>query len=350
MGAGRKITAVMAVMLAAALWSAVPGASRRGDGIRVEGFRAERTGGELVVEMELDLSGLDIGSSRAVLLVPRLENGNTSLSLSPVAVYGRRRYYYYRRNGGGRMLSGGPEVTVRAKDRREGVNYRESVPYAEWQEGATLRLYRLDYGCCDRFAEGPSVEVGRYEAKSIPEPSDAGQKEEMPRGRRTVEGRANIDYPPEGTEVLEAYRDNVLELSRIDALLRPVMRRGTRVDTVWLKGYASPESAYDHNRELAQRRTESLRAYLAGRYGLEGATFVTECGAEDWEGLRAAVAKSDLPHREEILELIDTEMDPDVKEWKIKSTYAEDYRRMVDEIYPSLRRTEWRVTYTLTGE
>ena len=69
------------------------------DGVSVENLRMERNGGYIAIDMLWDLSGLDVDDNRAVLLTPWLVNGNDSLDLQSVGVYGRRRYYFYVRNG-----------------------------------------------------------------------------------------------------------------------------------------------------------------------------------------------------------------------------------------------------------
>lgn len=69
---------------------------------------------------------------------------------------------------------------------------------------------------------------------------------------------------------------------------------------------------------------------------------------EDWQGLREYVVNSNLQNRDAILELIDnTSLDPDAKEWKIKATYPDDYRFMLDTWYPALRHSDYVVSYSV---
>ena len=62
---------------------------------------------------------------------------------------------------------------------------------------------------------------------------------------------------------------------------------------------------------------------------------VTEYEPEDWKGLRQYVEKSNLVHRSEILGMIDSRLDPDAKEAKIKRTYPEEYRFLLQNCYGS---------------
>lgn len=116
---------------------------------------------------------------------------------------------------------------------------------------------------------------------------------------------------------------------------------------IWLKGYASPESPYAHNRELAIGRTEALKNYIRRLYQFEDGIITTDYEPEDWDGLRRYVAQSDIAHRTEILALIDSNMEPDAKEAKIKRTYPEDYKFLLLSCYPALRHTDYRITYSI---
>lgn len=82
-------------------------------------------------------------------------------------------------------------------------------------------------------------------------------------------------------------------------------------------------------------------------YKFDGVTMLTDHEPEDWEGLRKAVAESNLTHRSEILELIAAKMNPDLKEARIKRLYPADYKFMLAHFYPALRHTDYRVSYVI---
>lgn len=63
--------------------------------------------------------------------------------------------------------------------------------------------------------------------------------------------------------------------------------------------------------------------------------------------MRRYVEQSNIDHRAEILALIDSDMEPDAKEWKIKRTYPEEYRFMLHNFYPALRHTDYRIDYNI---
>ena len=150
------------------------------------------------------------------------------------------------------------------------------------------------------------------------------------------------------TEINPDYRRNTVELAKIQATIDSVRNdRDISITSVWLKGYASPESPYAHNAELAKGRTAALKNHIQQLYRFEPGVIVTEFEPEDWEGLRRYVERSNLAHREQILALIDSDLQPDAKEWRIRSAYPSEYRFLLQNCYPALRHTDYRIEYTI---
>lgn len=317
--------------------------------VGVENFNLERNGTMLWLDMNLILGNPEVPSNKCILLTPVITNDTNSVSFPPVGIYGRRRYYYFERTGGDPMLTSSNGVAFQAKDCPDSIAYRQSVPYADWMDGARVTLMRLDRGCgsCEEFRMAGNI--GKYYEKFFPtlvyiQPEVTREK------RRTLEGRSYIDFPVDRTEIYPDYRRNPIELDSIRRTIDIVRNDpDARIDTIRLKGYASPESPYAHNRDLAMGRTESLKQYVNRLYKFDNVTFLTDYEPEDWAGLRRFVDGSNLDHREEILAIIDTDMDPDAKEWRIKNLYPEDYSFMLGEYYPSLRHTDYMVSYVISS-
>ena len=316
------------------------------DGVSVENLRMERNGGYIAVDMFWDLSELDVDDNRAVLLTPRLVNGNDSLDLPSVGVYGRRRYYFYVRNGES-MLSGKDEMSYKVSEKPETIEYHSMVPYTEWMNGSVLSLHRSDYGCCNTLLAEQNTVLGRHSEVFFPElvyVRPHGQIEK----RDSLEGSAFIDFPVNQTVIYPDYRRNTAELEKIQSSIDSVRSdMDITITSVWLKGYASPESPYVHNKELAIGRTAALKKYIQQLYRFEGDVITTDYEPEDWAGLRRYVERSNLEHRTEIIALIDGNLEPDAKEWKIKSTYPAEYRFLLQNCYPALRHTDYRIAYTI---
>lgn len=305
-----------------------------------------RNGKYLTVEMEMDLAELDVNSNRAVLLTPRLVNGADSLDLPSIGIYGRRRYYYYVRNGIS-AISGESEKSFRASKKPGKLEYDNPIPYEEWMNGATLKFHRSDWGCCQEILAEYEGELGRHREMFFPELIFVQPKAEVMKSR-SLSGSAYIDFPVDQTVIYPDYRRNTAELGKIQATIDSVRNdKDVTITSVWLKGYASPESPYKHNTELAIGRTATLKKHIGQLYDFADNIIRTDYEPEDWAGLRRFVEQSNIDHREDILALIDSDMEPDAKEAKIKRTYPEEYRFMLQNFYPALRHTDYRIDYNI---
>ena len=315
-------------------------------GVSVENFNMNRNGKYLTVTMDIDLSELDVNSNRAVLLTPRLANGTDSIDLPSVGIYGHRRYYYYIRNGIS-TISGKTEKSFKASDKPGQLEYDNHTPYEEWMDGATLKFHRSDWGCCQEILAEYEGLLGRHREAFFPELVFVQPKAEIMKSR-SLSGSAYIDFPVDRTVIYPDYRRNTVELGKIQATIDSVRNdRDVTIMSVWLKGFASPESPYKHNTELAIGRTAALKKHIGQLYHFADSIIRADYEPEDWEGLRRYVEQSNINHRKEILSLIDSDMEPDAKEAKIKRTYPKEYRFMLQHFYPALRHTDYRIDYNI---
>lgn len=316
------------------------------DGVSVSDVKMERNGAYIAVDMNLGLKDLAVEGNRAVLLTPRLVNGSDSLDLPSIGIYGRRRYYFYVRNGES-MLTDKDEMSYKASEKPDGIAYHNIVSYADWMNGAVLSLHRSDYGCCNTLLARQDGTLGRHTEAFFPELVFVQPEAEIMKSR-SLSGSAYIDFPVDQTMIYPDYRRNTVELGKIQATIDSVRNdKDVTITSVWLKGYASPESPYKHNTELAIGRTAALKKHIGQLYSFADNVIQTDYEPEDWAGLRRYVEQSNIDHRAEILALIDSDMEPDAKEWKIKRTYPEEYRFMLHNFYPALRHTDYRIDYNI---
>ncbi|MGM9762579.1 MAG: DUF3868 domain-containing protein [Candidatus Cryptobacteroides sp.] len=317
--------------------------------VSVDYFLVEHSGKYMNVEMNLDLTDLKVRSNRAILITPRLVNGTDSLDLASIGIYGRDRYYIYNRNGVS-ALSGEEETSFKAKDKPAGVSCNNVVPYEDWMDGSTLKLCRSDWGCCRTKVAEYEGELASYtepEPELIFFPELIFVRPEADSVKiRTLEGSAFIDFPVDRTEIYPEYRRNTAELGKIQATIDSVrLDEDVTIKLVWLKGFASPESPYKHNTDLAIGRTASIKNYICQLYHFDEKIIETDYEPEDWAGLKKYVSESNITDREGILQLIDSDMEPDAKESRIKRTYPEQYRFMLQHFYPALRHTDYKIKY-----
>ncbi len=319
-----------------------------GKGLKVDTFSLGRSGKYFVVDLGLKLDDVKVKTNRAKLITPRLVNGADSVELQSLGLYGRRRYYYYERNFQDFMIAGPTERSYILKAAPDTVDYHVFVPYEEWMNGASLTLTTQEFGCCHTLVAMQVDTLGLFEQFFFrPEwlfvrPQEQGPKE------RQLSGRAYIDFPVDQTIIYPEYRRNTTELGKIQATIDSVrFDKDVTITKVWLKGFASPESPYSHNTDLSLGRVAALKKHIQQLYSFPAGVIETDNEPEDWEGLRRFVVDSNIDHKQEILDLIDSDMAPDPKEALIKKRYPAEYKFMLAQFYPALRHTDYRINYNV---
>ena len=317
-------------------------------GMGVTDASMKRNAGLMTVSMDLGLGAFSLDGNRAAVFAPVIVNGTDTLVLQPVGLYSRTRWYQYLR-AGEKPLGGEAEASVRWSERPASMAYSQTVPYAEWMDGSQLYLRRCDYGCCRTLlSEQMEPLAGYRELRYVPvfryvRPVAEGEK------TRELVGKAYIDFPVNRTELYPDYRKNPVELAKIIATIDSVRNdKDVTVKRITIKGWASPESPWENNTRLAKGRTATLKQYVQNLYKFPEGFIQTDYYPEDWFGLRDFVATSGLEHKNEILALIDdTTIEPDPKEVLIKSRYPDEYRFLLQTVYPGLRHSDYTIEYTI---
>lgn len=342
----KKISILLFFLAAGICLSA---SARRISPVGVDSIDYTRSGDYMIFRMNLDLRPTQVQSNRAQVLTPLLVSAEgDTLALHPVGVYGRQRYINYLRNGS-HPLGAPDEVMVRENQRPASLPYEQIVPWEDWMDDSKVIICRRLYGCTNCLLEEKFDSITDYynPDPAIPQIvyfSAPAQEAKI----ETLEGEAFIDFVVDKTDIRPSYRNNVRELGKIQASIDTVLNDpDVRITGIWLKGFASPESPYKHNTDLAIGRTEALKHYVGQLYKFPEDIITTDYEPEDWEGLRRAVERSNIDNKEGILALIDSDMAPDAKEDKIKRTYPREYKFMLDNFYPPLRHTNYRITYEI---
>lgn len=123
-----------------------------------------------------------------------------------------------------------------------------------------------------------------------------------------------------------------------------------RITSITLKGFASPEGPYAENEYLAKERTFAIRNYIGEFYDFSPSIMHVSWEAEDWQGLADWLRKSSIQNRDALLWIATTSKydgDPDRREWILKTSYPEQYRWLLANVYPALRHTDYTIEYSI---
>lgn len=320
------------------------------------------SGANLVTDMTFDLSKVRMKGNSELVVTPMFvdESGN-SASLKSFTVAGRNRYYWLERNGkdkGVNLIKGyGKSI----KD--ESVALKEAIPFQTWMNHANLVLDVKDYGCANcskggneyELAETDFVELSYAPAQFI-YVTPVAEAVKM----REISARAYIDFVVNRTEINPDYRRNPVELAKIRATIDSVRNdKDITVKKLHISGTASPEGSYENNVRLAKGRTESLKNYVQNLYRFPVGVLTTSYEPVDWQGLadylREVINPQFLPHASEILAIVNGNLEPYQRNNKIRSTYPKEYAWLLENVYPGLRHSDYRIefeikTYTEVSE
>ena len=123
-----------------------------------------------------------------------------------------------------------------------------------------------------------------------------------------------------------------------------------KLNNIEISAYASPDGTVDYNSGLAEKRQNNTETYLNKelKKGDISATVDTKYTAEDWDGFKELVEKSDLQDKELILRVLSMYSDPEQREAEIKNI-SSVYKTLADEILPQLRRSRLTLNYDIIG-
>lgn len=310
--------------------------------------KVERAGSDLAVGMTLNFSGLPIKSNMSLTVTPVLSSDSGDrLELPSVTVAGRNRYHSLKRERD--SVASAFSFYRYSKDMMP-LDYATIVPYDTWMGDARLSLETHAEGCCSRDLGLASISVRTLNlnppAKFVAEYAYVSPIAEAVK-LREFEGKAYVDFKVNSTDILPDYGDNPDELAKIRESIDAIRDNDdTKIRSLSITGYASPEGSYSNNERLARGRTMAVADYVDSFYKFPEGTVQTGWVAEDWDGVRRFLqVNPSFDDRDALLSIVDSEASPDDKDLRIKSLYPVAYRYLLENVYPPLRHTDYIVEY-----
>lgn len=114
-----------------------------------------------------------------------------------------------------------------------------------------------------------------------------------------------IGFPVGNSTLDTAYGDNATRLSEVVSFLESVKKDSTlELVEVSFCGFASPDGEFATNKELAEKRRNSLERYVRERISIPNDIISRPEGFIAWERLTELIEKSDMPHKEEAINVL----------------------------------------------
>jgi len=120
---------------------------------------------------------------------------------------------------------------------------------------------------------------------------------------------------------------------------------------VEISAYASPDGGYELNEKLSAQREKNTNQYLTKelkKSKLNG-PIAAKYTAQDWEGFKQLVEKSNIQDKNIILSVLSSYSDPEEREKQIKNI-SSVFSTLAEEILPKLRRSRLTANVEIIGK
>lgn len=167
--------------------------------------------------------------------------------------------------------------------------------------------------------------------------------------------------------IKEAYNANILfliqkaelrsselkksELSDWQSLVKNSSEAPNKKVNVEISAYASPDGGVALNDKLAASREKNTNEYLSKEWKKAklSVPLTANYTAQDWDGFKELVEKSNIQDKNLILRVLSTYTDPEERETQIKNI-SSVYSVLADEILPQLRRSRLTANVEIVGK
>ena len=305
-------------IFAICLWAAVGGVSGQ---IKVNEPQLVRDGERAAISFTGQIDRRVTGFS--LMITPVLYSAEGSVSLAPILVNTRRARIYDARN----RLQALPGTVSAEKGGQ--FAYTAELDYAEWLSGANMRFDITTTRCRTSARDTRQMIVARdlvvadanAAAVVVKAPTIVVMETPAPQPETIdvqISLRENVITPPTGKSwhfgVSFAAGSSTLDLGRagnrraLDEMVDMIRasRDGTPLHGISILSYGSPEGEVF---ALANDRALVVRNYLINYVNwLRPSDIEIMSGNADWAGLYALVAMSDMPGRQMVMDIIDSEV------------------------------------------
>ncbi|MDR0427447.1 MAG: hypothetical protein LBH12_02465, partial [Dysgonamonadaceae bacterium] len=167
--------------------------------------------------------------------------------------------------------------------------------------------------------------------------------------------------------IREAHDANIMFLIQQAELRSSELKKGELIDwkdlvagadaapnqnvDIEISSYASPDGGYDLNEKLAERREANTEKYLNKelKKAQIDAPVNARYTAQDWDGFKALVEKSNIQDKDLILRVLSMYSDSEQREREIKNISAV-YSDLTEEVLPQLRRSRLTANIEIIGK
>lgn len=168
--------------------------------------------------------------------------------------------------------------------------------------------------------------------------------------------QADIKYDINKSEVKKTEMKSADVTAMKDKVKAANSKSNYNIKGVDVSAYASPDGKLELNDKLAKDRSKTASRFFKKELenmkvsnADQSEFFKLMSTAEDWEGFKDLVSKSNIQDKDLILRVLTMYNDPDVREREIRNISAA-FTELADQILPALRRSKFSVNVDVIGK
>lgn len=289
-----------------------------------------------------------LSSNEVLEINPTLfATSSQTLTLPCVYIAGRSRNIINQRDN---VYNNNTYRAIKRKNKTmQSVEYTIRLPFESWMNNGRIELVSYLHGCANcQKSEDQIFLAGINRQDYVVSPHIAliePPKEEVK--MRKLTGSAYLDFPVNKTVIYPDFMNNERELLKIRNSIEVVQNdTNTYITDIKIVGYASPEGSYAGNARLAEGRAQALKDYIIQQYKLRENVIEVSSIPEDWVGLKTYITNSQINYKQEILDIINSDLSEDAKDNKIKTIGdGSTYQFLLKNVYPFLRHSDYTINY-----
>lgn len=151
------------------------------------------------------------------------------------------------------------------------------------------------------------------------------------------------------SSVLSKKATETEEVAALKESVEGYLNNDRAAQSVYVKGYASPDGPEKFNDKLSDKRSQSGLKAVQQLLAETGLNIDAAAYGEDWDGFKAAVAASDIQDKDLILQVLSMYTSSAEREKEIKNL-ASVFGALKTDVLPQLRRAQIVNTIDLTGK
>ena len=154
--------------------------------------------------------------------------------------------------------------------------------------------------------------------------------------------QANVRSSETGSDAIKALKESIKNYA--------ADTKNYAIENIEVSAYASPDGGVKLNDKLASQRENNAANYIKKeiKKAKVEADVESKYTAQDWDGFKELVEKSNIQDKDLILRVLSMYDDPERRETEIKNLSAV-YKDLADEILPELRRARLTLNYDIIG-